>query len=304
MKNFLLFSLSLLFSNVVLGQNGTTQVIPGTKYSLIPPKGFVTATSFSGFQNNESGASIMVVEVPAPIQLLTEEFTADALKAKGMTLIEKELIDFQASKATLIKVSQKANGVNYLKIILLFGDTEKTVLVNGIYPETAKSIEDEIRTSLLSTTYHENQTENPLDAVKFRIDVAGTDFKLAKFMAGSLIFTTDGQIPSEKASFIAGGSISKVAFENQKQYCLDRLKALPGGESIQVEAINPVQIDNLPGYEIVSSGKHTLDKNQLIYQVMLFNGSDEYFILIGIATEDHEKNLATFKKIAATFRLK
>jgi len=294
----------LTVSELVFGQTENHKVIAGTKCSIIPPGEFVVSTSFSGFQNNKLGASIMVVEIPAPMQTIVESFTADALKSKGMTLIDKQTIDFNKSKATLVKVSQQANGITYFKQILLFGDSIKTVLVNGIYPEASKVIENEIKKSLLSTSYNENQKDNPLDAVKFKIDVSGTDFRLAKHMTGSLIFTTDGQIPTEKPSLIVGNSIAKVSTENQKQYCIDRLKKLPGGELNKLKEINPIQIDNLQGYEIVADGKNKDSKDQLIYQIILFSETGDYFIIVGMATEDLEKNLKSFRNIAKTFKRK
>lgn len=286
------------------GQTENHKVIAGTKCSIIPPAGFVPATNFSGFQNNGSGASIMVTELPAPVQAVSEGFTASALKTKGMTLIDKQTIDFNNSKATYIKVSQPANGTTYLKQILVFGDSKKTVLINGIYPEANKAIEADIKTSLLSASYNENQKDNPLDAVKFKIDVSNTDFKLAKYMTGSLIYTTDGQIPTEKPSLIIGNSIAKVSAENQKQYSVERLKKLPRGEFNAVKEINLIQIDNLQGYEIVANGKSKDAKTELIYQIILFNDKGDYYIIVGRATEDLENNLQRFKSIANTFKRK
>ena len=134
MKNILLLIL-LLIGNLTYGQADKQIKVPGTKCSLIPPSGFVSATTFSGFQNTEAGASIMINELPAPYQQLVDGFTTEALKTRGMTLISKETIDLNDSKATLFKVMQPANGTTYLKHMLVFGDTEHTVLVNGIYPE-------------------------------------------------------------------------------------------------------------------------------------------------------------------------
>jgi hypothetical protein len=300
MKIKLLVAL-LVFCLFAAGQPGNHKAIPGTKYSLVPPNGFVPSTSFSGFQNSELTTSIIVTEIPAPVQSLTESFTADALKAKGMILIDKQSIDFNNSKATLIKVSQQAGGTTYLKQILVFGDSKKTVLVNGIYPEANKNVEEQVKTSLLSISYNENQQDNPLDAVNFKVDISGTPFKLAKYVSGSLIYTTDGQIPTDKPTLIIGNSIAKVVKPNQKQYCIDRLKKLPGGELNKVKEINPIQIDNLKGFEIVAEGKSKDSKDELTYQVMLFDDADNYFIIIGKTSDELEKNLQVFKDIAKTF---
>jgi hypothetical protein len=303
MKIKLLISF-LVFCLFAAGQTENHKAIPGTKYSLVPPTGFIPSTSFSGFQNTELGASIIVTEIPAPVQTLTESFTADALKAKGMTLISKQSIDLNNSKATLIKVSQQAGGTTYLKQILVFGDSKKTVLVNGIYPETNKNIEEQVKTSLLSTSYNESQKDNPLEAVKFKIDISGTQFKLAKFVSGSLIYTTDGQIPTDKPTLIIGNSTEKVVTQNRKQYCIDRLKKLPRGDLNKVKEINPIQIDNLHGFEIIAEGKNKDSKDELIYQVILFDSTDNYFIILGMTSDEFENNLQVFKSLAKTFTRK
>lgn len=302
MKIKTLLLLFIAITNIAFGQTEKHKPITGTKYSIIPPEGFVPATNFSGFQNTSIGASIMVTEMPAPVQAINDGFTAGNLKSRNMTLIDKQTIAFNNGKATYIKLSQQANGTTYLKQILVFGDDKKTVLVNGIYPEAGNAIEGDIKKSLLTTSYNESQKDNPVDAVKFKIDVSNTDFKLARYMTGSLIYTTDGQIPTQKPSFIVGNSIAKVSSENQKQYSIERLKKLPRGEFNDIKEITPVQIDNLNGYEIVAKGKTKNAKDELVYQVMLFNDTGEYFIMVGTSTADFENRLKIFKSIAKTFK--
>lgn len=290
--------------SIAFAQSTGQQVISGTKYSMIPPAGFIASTSFSGFQNSKLGASIMVTELPIAMQATVESFTADALREKGMTLIDKQTIDFDKAKATFIYLSQQANGTMYLKQMLVLGDHKKTVMLNGIYPEASKDIADAIKTALLSTTYNEQQNDDPLDAVKFKIEVSGTPFKLAKFISGSLVFSTDGKIPTLTPTLIAGNSIGNASITDQKGFCVERLKKLPRGESNTVKEINAVTIDHLPGYEIIADGKSKDSQDQLIYQVILFTGTGEYFIIVGSATEDFQTNLQQFKNITQTFKRK
>ncbi|MEI9910996.1 MAG: hypothetical protein WDO71_15780 [Bacteroidota bacterium] len=188
--------------------------------------------------------------------------------------------------------------------MLIFGDTKQTVLVNGIYPEASKDIEAKVKDALLSTVYNASQNENPLDAATFTIDITGTDFKLIKYISSSLVYSTDGKIPTEKPTLIVGNSIAKVPVENQKKYAEERLKKLPGGEHNVVREIKEITIDNLKGFEIIGDGKTKDDKAELIYQVMLFTDEGGYYILVGQAKEEFEKNLETFKKIAKTFKRK
>jgi len=293
-----------LIGQLSFGQTDKHIRISGTKCSLIPPDGFIAATNFSGFQNAETGASIMINEIPAPYQTIADGFTAEALKTKGMTLVNKQTVNFNNSTATLINVTQAANGTTYMKQMLIFGNANETVLINGIYPEASKEIEAKIKEALLSTVYNATQSDNPLEAATFTIDVSGSDFKVVKYMSGSLLYSIDGKIPTEKPTLIIANSIAKVSLQNQKQYAEERLKKLPRGESNVIKEIKEVTIDNLRGYEIVADGKAKDGKLELVYQVMLFNDKGDYYIILGQANEDVQKYLEVYRKIVKTFKRK
>lgn len=173
-----------------------------------------------------------------------------------MKLVSKKSIQFNGTKATLVNVSQTSNGTTYTKQILVFGNTEETILVNGIYPEASEDIK--IKNALLSTVYNASQNDKPLDAATFAIDIKNTDFKLIKYMSGSLHYSTDGKIPTEKPILIVVNSIAKVSSQNHKKYAEDRLKKLPKGEQIVIKEIKEIAIDNLKGYEIIADGNRKM----------------------------------------------
>ncbi|MGX5688515.1 PsbP-related protein [Arcticibacter tournemirensis] len=179
-----------------------------------------------------------------------------------------------------------------------------TASVNGIYPEESKTIEGKIKDALLSTVYDSAQNDDPLSAATFSIDVTNTDFKLIKYISGSLIYSTDGKIPTDKPTLIVGHSIAKVAVDNQKEYAEKRLKKLPGGERLILKIIKEITIDNLKGYEIIAGGKTKEDKTEIIYQVMLFDGKGDYYLIVGTTREDTAQNIKTFKSIARIFKRK
>lgn len=271
---------------------------------MVPPSGFVAATKFSGFQNEEKGASIMVTELPPPYQQIADGFTAEALKMNGMTLVSRNTVDFNNSKATLIKVTQSANGTTFIKQMLLFGTGRETVMINGIYPEASKSMEEKIRQSLFSTVYNADQNLDPAGAAPFTVNVEGTRFKPARLVTGSLLYSVDGEIPTEKPTIIITNSLSKVVINNQEEFARQRLKRLPQGQHNEVREIREVTIDNMKGYEIVADGKTKEGKPELVVQTMLFKNEGEYYIILAQAKEDFEANLKTFRQITATFKRK
>lgn len=92
--------------------------------------------------------------------------------------------------------------------------------------------------------------------------------------------------------------------QDQKQYALERLRKLAGGEVSSIEEINALTIDNMDGFEIIANRKDDEGKPELVYQAMVFDSGGDYFLVVGQTTEDFEVNLEAFKRIARTVRRK
>ena len=88
----------------------------------------------------------------------------------------------------------------------------------GIHPKTASSLEPIIKNAILSTQYNPAQEENPLEAAPFSVDVSHTDFKLIKYMSGSLLYSTDGKIPTTKPTLVVANSLGKVSDQNKRKF--------------------------------------------------------------------------------------
>ena len=294
----------LLFLTVQLtfGQQNFPVKIPGTTYSLIPPDGFELSSNFTGFYNATNGASIMINELPAPYRELINSFTAEALKTKGITLINKETVDLNNSKATLLYLTQPSNGITYFKQLLLFGNDSKTTMINGIYPESGKNIETAIKNSMFTIKESALLNSNPEESVKFSIDISGTEFKFTKNISGTLLYTIDGVIPSDKPLLLVGNSVANVTTQNKQKYAEERLKKIPDAENSQIKSSTKIIIDGLNGFELIAENK-TGNNKELIYEVMLFD-NDGYYLIIGTAREKSNELLTTYKKIAQTFKRK
>lgn len=298
-----LIAFFLVAFNFSYAQIDQRTIIPGTKCSMIPPNEFELAENFSGFQNADTGSSIMIVEMPAPYQHMADGFTAEALKTKGILLKSKKVIDYNGSKATFIEGTQSSNGLVYLKQVLIFGNDKNTVLVNANIPESSKEIEGDVKKSLLTAIYEPGQNDNPLDAANFTIDVTGTDFKFAKSLTGAMLYNLEGKIPSGTPGIMIANSVSKITVSNKKQFSIDRLKKLPDGASAVIRSTNEITIDGMNGYEIIAEGKSSDGKKQFIYQAMVFN-EGSYYLIVGMTTEKFDEYLKQFKSVAHTFKRK
>ncbi len=303
-----------LFAITALAQNTVTNTITaehisveGTKISLIPPPDFINAANFAGFQQNSSGSSIMIVEVPAPFPEIGRAFTKEGLQTQGMTLLEKEEFIINTNTALLIKGEQEAYGNTYSKYTLAFGSENESILINGTFLKANENdLAAAVKKTLLSVVYDAEKIINPFDTVDFKITTEATDLVFVKNVGPSLLFNREGTIPStasDKAIFIASKSFSELEISDRKSYAENRIKQNP----ITIDSIlstTPITIDDLEGFEIIARGKtKTKQIDTKIYQVILFSDT-LYYILLGSSEAEYEKNMAAFKTIARTFKRK
>ncbi|MBI3219943.1 MAG: hypothetical protein HYZ44_10555 [Bacteroidetes bacterium] len=284
------------------------QPVAGTKFFLIPPSGFVSATSFQGFQQTNTGSSILLMEIPGPFSETTRGFNEQGLKTQGVQLKTKNAIKVNGKQGFFMTAAQSAYGNDYSKYMLVFGDAQATYMINGTFPAKFAELAEDIRNAMLSVVYESAMTVDPLGSVSFTIDTRDTKLKFAKNMSGMLIYTVDGKVPAEasdKTSFLVGLSIANVKMTDFKMTAVTRMKKLPYTDlKIDESKISEVEIDGITGYELVGEG---LDKpngtTELVYQVMLYTDNG-YYIIVGTTTDNFEQNLELFKKVARTFKRK
>jgi hypothetical protein len=246
----------------------------------------------------------MVSELPIPYQALVNGFTAAELKKRGMILKSKKTIDFQKSKATFYMLTQQVNDRVFVKQMLLFGAGKQSIMVNGIYPEVYKSIEPQVKEALLSTRYNPKQKNDPLASASFLLDVAGTEFKFTNYLSGSYLYTIDGKTPTSNPIFIVSKSIDYVEPTNHMKFAEERLMALPGCASGLIKTMKPIQVDSLGGFETEAECKGEKGNTDLIYQVILFQERNGYFLMVGKAKKETVNYPDTFKKLALRFTRK
>lgn len=313
MKKNILFFLALLngiysFSQLTIESNVTSdhQEIRGSKISMVRPKDFKVAVNFMGFQHAESNSSVMVLDIPGPFSKVSGGLNAENLLKQGVRVDSIQSIKVNGLSGLLIKGEQTANGVDYRKYSLAFGNDVETILISGIVPKDNLDLEQKVKNALLSTFYNPSKILTPLDAVDFEISTEGTDFVFAKSMSNMLVYNRDGKMPSEStdmASLVVAKAISKVEITDKKEFASNRIKMLPV-QITKIKSVEPTEINGLKGYEITAEGANRkTGVKELAYQVMLFN-EESYYIIFGSCQDKFEENLKVFQKLIGTFKLK
>jgi hypothetical protein len=294
----------LLLGQLAFAQDGKLVKIPGTKCSLIPPAGFVAIKNSLGFEHPQTGATILVNELPASYLDIGESFTDQKLREMHMKVVSRETFDLNNSKATLLNVTQVKGGVTYVAHLLMFGDEGNTVIIKGYYPDSTKvTMSRKVIEAVLSTTYDKAQDDNPLEAAPFTLDV-GTDFKPAKYIAGILLYTRDGEVPTLGPLLLVTSVEGDSSTANHKQFAEKGWKKVTSTEFVTDEKMQEITINGMNGYEFVGKAQISGGKTMLYYFVALFGIDGSYHTLMGKSSANAGKSLKVYRRIAATFRLK
>ena len=313
MKQILLFAICLVTSSIIFGQSKNTNAltaehinIEGTKVSLIPPAGFLRATNFLGLQQSQSGSSIMVLDIPGPFSETSKAMTKEGLLSKGIEVKEIENLTVNNLPAIFITGEQNANGSIFMKYILCFGTENETIMINGATPKNLNKVASDVKTSMLTTYYEKDKTINPFAVVDYSIDLTKSKLKFANRASNSLIFTTDGNVPTQstdKTSLIIAKSLSKTDIDDKELFCLNRLKQFPV-EITKTETTNEITIDGISGYETFAfvKDKKTMAEEK-ICQVILFSGN-LYYLFYGSTNQDFDSNMKEIKSVIRTFKRK
>ncbi|RYY14055.1 MAG: hypothetical protein EOO04_30860 [Chitinophagaceae bacterium] len=281
------------------------QQFAGLNVSLVPPAGFTRAVNFTGFQQEESASSIVIMSLPAPFMELSEGFTKENLKGRDMELLARQELLINEMPGVLLTATQEAHGRIYKKYMLVFGIETGTVLINASFPQELEATGSNILASLLTAYYDRGKKNNPLEIVDFSI-IVPAEWKLSDLMAESLVYTRDGKLPpatADKTTFIANKSFPGEKIIGKRQFAIDRLKSTPF-EIISQEPPKAIKIAGLEGYEIEAIG--TSDRpgeKETIYMAILFM-ENAYYVFLGTTNMDAANTIGHFRSAVRSFKRK
>ena len=281
--------------------------VPGTKVSIEPPTEFVMAKQFPGFMMKSTGSSIMITEIPGPFTEVSKGFTKTGLATRGMTLIEKKEVKVASGNAVLLHVSQSAQGIQFLKWMLGFGNKKQSVLIVATFPKQfERDLSDKLKKAILSAEWNAEAKVDFFEGLTFRVKESG-DLNVANKMGNNIFLTRNGVFPLKVKGdplVIVGSSITQSwsVPGNKKVFAMNRLAQTEILLSPKMMSGKTTKIDGLNAYLIEAEGKHK-DTGEMLYimQCLLFT-SDGYYIFQGIVNStDKEKYHSVFISILNSF---
>ena len=234
-----------------------------SRVGLATPPGFTPSTKFSGFENPQASAAILLVELPGEAYAdLEKGFTDEALKARGMTVQLREPLTFKDGKGFFVSGLQESGGQKRHEAVMVatMGGVTSIVSLQMIEATRATLTDAVVRDTFKSLALRKQVPESERlavlpykigDLAKFRIVRAGRE---------GVAILTDGpndEVAAVEQPFVVIGVSPGGAPKPEERDAFARrlLGTAPGIKEIKITRAEPLRIGQAQGYEIVADAK-------------------------------------------------
>ena len=304
----LAWSLALALALAWPGALNAEPIFPtGSAVGLEPPPGMTVSSRFSGFEDRERGASIVIVEMPAEAyDEVQGRFTAEGLKPTGIAVGERRDLQVPGGRAILVRGAQKAGGLTFTKWIILAGAPTRTAMVTAQVPEGVRNLytDDVVEAALRTLAFRAApSTDERLAALPFRIgDFAG--FRVAQVLAGSAVALTEGprDIDPEavQPSLIVASSFAGAVPESEREsFGIKALRSLAQIRDVRVVGQRSFEADGAVWNEVEAMAANPGNGAPLRVLHTVRFGPNGYVRIIGMARAEQAPALTErFRQVA------
>lgn len=272
---------------------------------MIPPQGFSPSKRFTGFEQPEAAASVMVSEMSIPKNaspsVLEQLSSADTLRTKGMQLIEAQDVKITGDPAKLLLVKQ----LSFLKWIGAVARGDRTLLVVATFPEgESKKLREPLRQAILTLNWQPDIAINLWEGLPFQFQERG-DLKVADRISNTVVLAKNGAkppIPPTDPLLVIGSAYSVVEIKDIAKFSRERLQQMPQVRGVVESSNKRLTLAGQPAFELIARGYDLKTGTPLtIYQVIITT-KVSYYILQGmVGNRDASKYLGVFREVANSF---
>ncbi len=289
---------------------------PNSRVALDVPASFLPSDRFSGFVDEKSGASFLIVEMPAMAydEVKTIGDKADALAQKGIVDTKKTELPGRAGDYVYITGRQETAAGSYSKHIMVARESDITVMITANVPQKA------IDTNIISPQQIERafatasvKAEAMKGAELFTLTYLGPFKETLSIMGNSKVYSLTGKIPEPGAPnagqdpiFVISPSVDKGPVGDVKASAKNSFRVIGNLSGHEVKSEKDVTVGGLKGYEIVGEGDDPKTGSRSgLYVVLLSGNSGGYYVMAGIVPATGMPTyLPEFQKIAMGFEPK
>lgn len=285
------------------------QQVGGTKFSMIPPSSFQKASNVNGFEHVPTKSLIYLLDFPAPYSDASLTQIKEILLEEGV--VTDSIVPAQIGEFSGLLISGTLTlepyGHEFYNYNLVFGSEKKTFFISGIAPNDNLEYKQLVYQAMNSLVFESEKEIDPFEALDYTIDPNGSQITLGTIRANSLIYTTDGEVPTKSAdrTTLYISSVPRHDLpQDKKQYALKILKLWPLGID-NIDSSEAIEIDGLEGVEIYATGENMNYKDYTgAFQIILFK-EDTFHQFVGLTNQDQPRTrLKDLKDVVLSFRLK
>lgn len=267
---------------------------PGSRIGLVPPPGMTASARLQGFEDRARGVVLAVTELsPQSFARLEKEFSDEQMRAGGMELIAREIVETPGGPAHLIGARQIENGVAMRKWALFARTGDMTAVVVAAVPETESSAypDTALRAALASTYIRAKFSASELLAVlPYRLGDFGGFRLLRADPAGTAVLTfgpSDTTLPVEQPYFLVALRASEPVSAAERESFARRLLAVYlNRPNPRIATSEPIRIGGAQGHEIIAESEDERTKEALMIVQWLRFEAGGVVQMFGMARKD------------------
>lgn len=313
--SLLLLAVFLIFYFTRMSAPAPLRQPPGSRVALAIGEHFAPSDRFTGFIDEKSGASVVVLELPAAAyeQLKRIGNMADAFEAQGLLQVERVKLPSREGEYICLRGHQKTALVDYAKYVLIFPAKGMTVMLTVNVPEAALTsgavTGTEIERIFRSATVMADAMEAP---ALFRLDYLGSfeeDLSLLGTTKGYRLNgrgtgAQDGDDAKLRPLFLVAPSLNQAPIPNLTLFGERAFQTIEQVQEKRIEQQRDVEVAGMKGVEVIGNGIDAKSgEPAIVYQLVLEARHGGYFRLVGLAPAvERDKYLPEFSKIARSFQ--
>ncbi len=295
---------------LLLGAAAPADLVPieGTGVSLYVPPGFRVANDFPGIGRDADLTSVLVTELPLPLERTRESFTEKALAEQDITVHRAGPVEVGGHVGVLLHVSQTAEGIPFRKWVLVLGDETSSVLVVATTPRELEALHQQALVETLSTLRWIPGAPPPIDgALPFSVRVPAGLQVVASSPKALVLSEAE---PAESGERIAplvsiGVSLAHVRIDDLPSFSRRRASETSGVEAVSIVSERPGTLGGLRSFEIVATARDVDRQRPLHLSQVVATDGDHYYLLQGLVEADEGEAFAeTFRGLVESFELR
>src|SRR3974390_1162964 len=273
----------LLIGLAALPARAADPVFPlASHVGLVAPGGMKPSERFRGFEDPATGASILILEVPAQAYAEVEkQMTAEALKKQGMTEEKRETVTLSAGKGLLIVGEQLVDAKKMRKWIFLASGGAVGALIAVQVPDESKAkySDADVRAALLWVS---GRTSVPIDEQMRLLPISLDNLSgMRPFRVlpnGTLFLTNAATDPGDVAAApllilsVAPGGPQDAA--DRANFARNLFTGLNDFKDLRIVGTDMLRLDNQQTHEIQAEAKDVKSEApmKLVQWVRIGNG--------------------------------